>query len=245
MSIETEIQRLQNAKADIKTAIEEKGVEVGDGLIDTYAEKIGQISSGGDVIDFARYYASTFALATTEGLPETVTFNFDRVTNLTGFYQGKENLTVKHFILNCAKPLIDIQYLFSNTNQSNIVEHITLNADTSQIKRWVQVFYSKRNLKIIDGEPLNLSSATYIYALFDSTAQLEEVRFVKESIPIRLNFHSNYLSLESLLSILHGLKDYREDTSGTTYTLTLGTTNLAKLTDEQKAIATEKGWNLV
>ena len=39
MSIATEIQRLQTAKADIRTAIEEKGVEVGDGLIDTYAEK--------------------------------------------------------------------------------------------------------------------------------------------------------------------------------------------------------------
>ena len=42
MSIDLEIQRLQTAKADIKTAIEEKGVQVGDGLIDTYAEKISE-----------------------------------------------------------------------------------------------------------------------------------------------------------------------------------------------------------
>lgn len=47
MSIANEIQRLQSAKADIKNAIEEKGVTVGDGTIDTYAEKISQISSGG------------------------------------------------------------------------------------------------------------------------------------------------------------------------------------------------------
>ena len=47
MSIANEIQRLQSAKADIKAAIEQKGVTVGDGTIDTYVEKISEISSGG------------------------------------------------------------------------------------------------------------------------------------------------------------------------------------------------------
>lgn len=46
MSIANEIQRLQTAKANMKTAIENKGVVVGDGTIDTYAEKISEISSG-------------------------------------------------------------------------------------------------------------------------------------------------------------------------------------------------------
>lgn len=42
--------------------------------------------------------------------------------------------------------------------------------------------------------------------------------------------------------IFGALKDYSD--SGATYTLTLGTTNLAKLTDEEKALATQKGWTL-
>ncbi len=46
MSIANEIIRLQTAKTDIKTAIENKGVTVGDGTIDTYAEKINEISGG-------------------------------------------------------------------------------------------------------------------------------------------------------------------------------------------------------
>ena len=45
-----------------------------------------------------------------------------------------------------------------------------------------------------------------------------------------------------ILSILNCLKDYKD--SGTTYTVTLGATNLAKLTDAEKAIATQKGWTL-
>lgn len=43
MSIASEITRIQNAKASIKTAIENKGVEVGGDLIDTYADKIAEI----------------------------------------------------------------------------------------------------------------------------------------------------------------------------------------------------------
>lgn len=44
MSIADEITRLQTAKANIKAAIESKGVVVGDETIDTFAEKIVQIS---------------------------------------------------------------------------------------------------------------------------------------------------------------------------------------------------------
>ena len=51
MSIATEIERLQNAKISIKSAIEGKGVEVGNGTIDTYADKIKQISSGSVLLE--------------------------------------------------------------------------------------------------------------------------------------------------------------------------------------------------
>jgi len=47
MSVADKITRLQNAKASIKTAIENKGVVVGDGTIDTYASKIDEITVGG------------------------------------------------------------------------------------------------------------------------------------------------------------------------------------------------------
>ena len=53
------------------------------------------------------------------------------------------------------------------------------------------------------------------------------------------------LDLESLLSILEALQDKSSDTSGTSWVCTLGSTNLAKLSDEQKQIATSKGWSLV
>lgn len=50
---------------------------------------------------------------------------------------------------------------------------------------------------------------------------------------------SPLLSHDSIMSLLNALK------ANGTGTITLGETNLAKLTDAEKAIATEKGWTLV
>ena len=50
------------------------------------------------------------------------------------------------------------------------------------------------------------------------------------------------LTVESMLNIFGCLRD--NSATGASNTLTLGSTNLNKLTDEQKVIATEKGWTL-
>jgi hypothetical protein len=55
---------------------------------------------------------------------------------------------------------------------------------------------------------------------------------------------STKLSHDSLMSIIYALQDKTTDTSGTSWVCTLGTANLAKLTDAEKAVATQKGWSL-
>ena len=50
------------------------------------------------------------------------------------------------------------------------------------------------------------------------------------------------LNHDSLMSIINHLKNFSGTTD--TRTLSLGTTNLNKLTDAEKAIATQKGWTL-
>ena len=51
------------------------------------------------------------------------------------------------------------------------------------------------------------------------------------------------LTHDSLMSFINALYDF--SATGGTYTATFGSTNLAKLTDAEKAIATERGWTLV
>ena len=51
MSIASEITRLQNAKADIKTAIEAKGVEIpSNATLDEYSDYVEEIPSGGQTL---------------------------------------------------------------------------------------------------------------------------------------------------------------------------------------------------
>lgn len=50
------------------------------------------------------------------------------------------------------------------------------------------------------------------------------------------------MSAETMVGLFNNLKDLTG--TGTTYTFNVGTKNLAKLTEEQKDIAREKGWNL-
>lgn len=58
-----------------------------------------------------------------------------------------------------------------------------------------------------------------------------------------MNIHGfTGLSVEGIMEFIYALKDY--STSEETYTLQIGSTNLAKLTNEQIAIATSKGWTL-
>ena len=55
---------------------------------------------------------------------------------------------------------------------------------------------------------------------------------------------STKITHDSLMSIINALQDKTGDTSGTSWVCTLGATNLAKLTDAEKQIATGKGWTL-
>ena len=86
---------------------------------------------------------------------------------------------------------------------------------------------------------LTSTSSSY-YAFYNCTA-LEDVQLGKDwNMSLRLNV-SNNLTVDSMVAMFNSLKDLTGDTAKT---LTLGSTNLAKLTDEQKAIATNKNWTL-
>lgn len=75
---------------------------------------------------------------------------------------------------------------------------------------------------------------------------MENITFEGVIVKNGLTFaNTSEISHDSLISALNCLKDFSTDASGTSHSLTLGTTNLAKLTDAEKAIAPQKGWTLV
>lgn len=110
---------------------------------------------------------------------------------------------------------------------------------TDNAKSVTSLFHGCTALHTIS-HPLDFSSVTsQIDTTFTSCKQLSYVRF---SGTINVNIHVNgcpKLTSDSLLSLLNALAD-----GVTNKKCKLGSTNLAKLTDAQKAIATDKGWTL-
>lgn len=93
---------------------------------------------------------------------------------------------------------------------------------------------------VADSTALTYSVASTSYFLYGCVA-LENIELGDNwNASIRFDV-SNNITIDSMVSMFNALKDL---TDGTAKTLTLGATNLAKLTDEQKAIATNKNWTL-
>jgi hypothetical protein len=103
-----------------------------------------------------------------------------------------------------------------------------------------QTFYNCKQLVSI--EKMILSNAASFQNTFAYCTELQNLTI--EGVIGKTGFNvsnSTKLTHDSLMSIINALET---KTSGTTGTVTLGATNLAKLTDAEKAIATQKGWTL-
>ena len=90
---------------------------------------------------------------------------------------------------------------------------------------------------------LTLAESTRISNAFNRCLSLVNIEFAGTIGQNGLNFQWSPLSHDSLMSIINALADKSADTS-TTWTVTLGDTNKAKLSTEEQNIAELKGWNL-
>jgi hypothetical protein len=87
------------------------------------------------------------------------------------------------------------------------------------------------------------SKPTSYTNVFARCASLEDfTAFGEISVPLSFS-DSPLLTHDSLMSIINALKDYAG--SGSTYTVTLGEANAAKLSDAEYLIAVNKGWTVV
>lgn len=161
-------------------------------------------------------------------------------------------------------------HLYTDEVTQNCFSGCTGITDVTIAKTGDRMFVGCKNLahcKILDGEtciytglfngctsltsielPATIASVTSnaltntgtSYFLYNCT-NLESVTVGEGwNMSMRLDVSSN-LTVDSMVSIFNNLKDL---TGETAKTLTLGSTNLLKLTDEQRAIATNKNWTL-
>lgn len=100
-----------------------------------------------------------------------------------------------------------------------------------------------RNSKIKTIRKIILSPNTSLYRWFEGCPNLENVTFEGTLETKYADFkNSPKLTHDSLMSLINALADKTADTSGTVWTVTLGATNLAKLTEEELLLIENKGW---
>ena len=91
---------------------------------------------------------------------------------------------------------------------------------------------------------IKLSEAVAANNMFQNSSELTNLIIEGTIGKNGFNFQWSPLSHDSLMSIINALADKTGDTSGTTWTVTIGAENLAKLTTEEIGIADAKGWDL-
>lgn len=144
-------------------------------------------------------------------------FNTSKVTNMFAMFSGSHSLT-----------RLDVS-----------------NFDTSNVLDFGRVFsYWDNVCEELNISGLNLTKCTAMELTFTST-NFKVIRCDGLRLPnidmstIGLNY-STALTVESIVGLLNALPQ-----SDKGYSFQIGSNNIAKLSDEQKAIATNKGWTLI
>lgn len=123
----------------------------------------------------------------------------------------------------------------SKSTATSFVEVIPFTA-TSDVTSMYEMFSDCKKLTSV---PLfDTSKVTAMYSMFYNCSSLETIHIINIGANLDISSSTKFIR-EALLEIIGNLK-----TVTSTKTLTMGSTNLAKLTEEDKAIATNKGWTL-
>ena len=153
-----------------------------------------------------------------------------KVTNMSYMLAYCKNLSSIP-LLNTSK-VTDMSYMFYNCNSLTSIPLL----DTSKVTDISSIFYGCKALTTVPA--LDASHITNMNSMFSGCSSLKSI--LMTGMKVKFDISSSTQFEESdLVTILNNLA-----TVTTTQTLTMGATNLAKLTDEEKAIATNKGWTL-
>lgn len=186
-------------------------------------------------------------------------FNTSNVRDMSYMFNGCYNLNpidVSNFNTSNAVSMFN---MFDNCNTVTSLD--LTNFDTSNVTSMASMFSNCALLTDLDLSSFDASKVTNIRYSFMSDINLTNLKFMNNLgkdftskttgySSYQVDLHHAKLTHESLMDVINKLYDlnltYNVANGGTLYKqkLILGSTLLAKLTEEEKQIATDKGWIL-
>lgn len=197
------------------------------------------------------------------GLPTkklTGVLDLPKITEVTSLFANARELEDAGTIV-FGKPMTKVSNMFYGC--SNFKNVKLVNFDTSDCEQFGYMFYSCQSIEetptfdtrsgrdfnymfgwcssLVNIPSLNISNATAVSGMFYACSNLEHIG-ISGTISVALDLKScTKLSHETLVAIINALV---KKTSGT-WKLTIGSTNIAKLSQDELNIATSKGWQVV
>ena len=169
-------------------------------------------------------------------------FNTAKVTDMSGMFHGIKPTELDLSSFNTSK-VTDMSEMFGWC--TNIVSLDLSHFNVSNVTDMRNMFNYCLNLKSLNISNWNMSKVTNVYQMFDATSLIETILCDGLQLPdidlsyISLNSCSK-LTVDSIVGLLNALPTTTNNRS-----FQIGEVNIAKLSDEQKAIATNKNWRLV
>ena len=169
-------------------------------------------------------------------------FNTAKVTDMSGMFHGIKptELDISSFD---TSQVTDMNGMFGWC--TNIVSLDLSHFNTSQVTDMSGMFGWCGKLISLNISNWDMRKVTNVYQMFDATSLIETIVCDGLQLPdidlsyIALNSCSK-LTVDSIVGLLNALP-----TTTHNYSFQIGQTNLNKLSEEQKAIATNKNWRLV
>lgn len=188
--------------------------------------------------DYKLYVIGQFKNSTETAI---TVFVDERYTDLKEMFYGCSSLTTINGIEYWdTSNVTDMEHMFYNCK--SLTELDLSSFDTSNLTDMYRMFCYCENLTTLDLSSFDMINVTGFMATSSTffrcyaLTNLQAPQNINKSIDFS---DCTNLTHDSLMSIINNLT-----TITSTEKLELGETNLAKLTDEEKAIATQKGWTL-
>lgn len=160
-------------------------------------------------------------------------------TSYTYMCMGCSNLKYCRLVFDSGRAnFIDNCFSITNGDESR-TDPLVIEFDSIVDKPIVNMNYAFHNNKYIEEIPaLDATNVLGLATAFKGSTGILKIHLTNISKDINISSCTK-MTADSLLEVLNNLA-----TVTSTMTCTLGADNLAKLTDEDKAIATNKGWTL-
>jgi surface protein len=179
-------------------------------------------------------------------------FDTSKMTSLNTVFINCHNLKIIDVKNWDTKMITDLYSTFKECQSVKILD--VSRWDVSNVTIMDSLFYKCLELEMLDltmWDVLNLTGASYMFGICNKLISLIGNRTIEDvlennicalnGLKVALSLYYTILDRASLRAVINGLADL---TGQTSQTLTLGATLMAKLTEEDIAIAVNKNWNL-